>query len=188
MSEVPQIEFADEACMLATWRSIVVPVFGHRPASVEGARALGKGLERHGRKVGKGRLLEITLLDENAPTPHAEVREALDAMVPTVAPFYGAVSAIFEGNGFRAAMIRGILTGFQLISRGKYPQRICATPDECAAWLFPLAREQGLPLRSPDEIIALIAFVKAEGVKRDVLTQPMPIANRGGAGPLSSVK
>jgi hypothetical protein len=163
--------------MIATWHALAFPVFGHRPASLEAARTMGRVLEAHGRTTGPRRLVEITLLDAHAPMPPADVREALDAMVPRVSPYYAGVSAIFEGGGFRAAMIRGILTGFQLLSRNKYPQKVFATPEECAAWALPLARESGMALDEADAIVEAIRAVREEGVRRGILTQPTPEAH-----------
>jgi hypothetical protein len=156
--------------MLATWRSMVFPVFGHRAASLESTKNVGRLLEKHGRSLGHGKMVELTILDCNSPVPEADVRAAMDAMVPLVAPYYAGVAAIFEGDGFRAAMIRGILTGFQILSRNKYPQKVFGRPEECATWALPIARSTGVLVRDADEILAVIRSVKAEGVKRDILT------------------
>lgn len=102
--------------MMATWGPIAFPVFGHRSPTPEAAQTLGRLLEQYGRAEGQGRLVEISLLDPHVPTPSAEVRRELDGMVPRVSPYYACVTAIFEGAGFRSAMIRGVLTGFQLLS------------------------------------------------------------------------
>ncbi len=163
--------------MMATWRSIAFPVFGHRPASVEGATTLGRLLERHGRASGPGRLVEISILDSYAPTPSAEVRQVLDAAVPRVSPYFACVSAIFEGSGFRAAMIRGVLTGFQILSRTKYPQKIFASVGDCAAWVVPFVTPVGGVQCDAETIAGVVEAVKAEGVRRGVLTPAGEIAH-----------
>lgn len=156
--------------MFARWRSIAFPVFGHRQPTVEAAQTLGRHLEMHGRRLGKGKLLEITLLDENVGVPDAKVREALDAMVPKVSPYYGCVSAVYECAGFRAAMIRGVLTGFQMMSRLNYPHKIFATVDDCAAWVYPHALGLGMTAANPAELTAAIRALQTIGIERGVLT------------------
>jgi hypothetical protein len=67
-------------------------------------------------------------VDREGGIPDAEVRAALDSMAPVVAPYYAAVACLFEGEGFRAAMIRGVISSFQLLSRAKYPQKVFSNP------------------------------------------------------------
>ncbi len=170
MSEAPTFDYVDEACMFARWRSVALPVFGHKVPTEQAAHALGRHLEAHGRRTGKGKVVEITILDEHLPTPDAEVRAALDAMVPRVAPYYGCVTAVFEGTGFRAAMIRGVLTGFQMMSRLNYPHKIFGSVDECAAWVLPHAQGLGMQAASSGEIVEAVRAVQAHGIERGVLS------------------
>lgn len=170
MSDTPIFEYVDEACMFVRWRSIAFPVFGHRMPTVAAAETLGRHLEQHGRRLGKGKLLEITLLDDNVGVPEAKVREALDAMVPKVSPYYGCVSAVYECAGFRAAMIRGVLTGFQMLSRLSYPHKIFGSVEECASWVYPHALGLGMQLANPAELATTIRAIQAVGVERGVLT------------------
>lgn len=170
MTDAPILEFVDEACMFARWRGIAFPLFGKRLPTLASASALGKQLEAHGKRVGAGKLIEISLLDRQIGTPDARVRKALDAMVPMLAPYYGCVTAIFEGTGFKAAMIRGVLTGFQLISRLNYPHKIFATVDECAEWVCPHARALGVEISAPGELAEVIRAVQALAREHDLLS------------------
>ena len=107
---------------------------------------------------------------ETVPATDAEVRAALDSMAPVVAPYYAAVACLYEGEGFRAAMIRGVIASFQLLGRAKYPQKVFSSPDECAAWLAQKAPEAGMRLKDSAELAEAIAFVRGEGVRRGILT------------------
>jgi hypothetical protein len=49
VSDPPVITYADEACMMATWRSVVFPVMGHRPSTVVATMTQARGIESHGR-------------------------------------------------------------------------------------------------------------------------------------------
>ena len=135
MTDAPIIDYVDEDCMFARWRTIAFPVFGPRMPTIHGVTAVASQIEAHGRRVGKGKLTEITLLGADIRMPDAKVRKVLDGMVPRLTPYYACVAAVFEGDGFRAAMIRGLLTSFQLVGRLKYPHRVFDTVAECANWV-----------------------------------------------------
>ena len=72
--------------MMATWRSVVFPVMGHRPSTVVATMTQARGIESHGRAVGRGKLIEVSIVDREGGIPDAEVRAALDSMAPVVAP------------------------------------------------------------------------------------------------------
>lgn len=135
VSDSPIIDYVDGACMFARWDSIAFPVFGPRTPTAEAIRAVAQHIEAHGRRVGKGKLTEITLLGADVRMPDAQLRQAMDEMVPKLAPYYACVAAVFEGSGFHAAMIRGLLTGFQLLSRRKYPHAVFDSVEDCANWV-----------------------------------------------------
>jgi hypothetical protein len=166
VNDAPIIDYVDDACMFARWHSIAFPVFGPRMPTAEGVTAVALQIEAHGRRVGKGKLTEITLLGSDIRMPDAQVRQALDAMVPRLAPYYACVAAVFEGGGFRAAMIRGVLTSFQLLGRLKYPHRVFDTVAECSKWVHGVG--------VVDSELAALADaareVRSMGLERGVLT------------------
>jgi hypothetical protein len=47
-----------------------------------------------------------------------------------------ACSAVaFEGSGFRAAFVRGVVTGLTILARHPFPNRIFAGVPEASSWL-----------------------------------------------------
>ena len=62
----------------------------------------------------------ITRVPADAPAPDAQVRACLDRMLPSMLKACTTYHVVLEGDGFGAAMKRGILTGmFQLSWRRK---------------------------------------------------------------------
>ena len=62
----------------------------------------------------------ITRVPVNAPAPDAQVRAHLDKLMPSILKACTTYHVVLEGEGFGAAMKRGILTGmFQLSWRRK---------------------------------------------------------------------
>lgn len=167
----PLLRFTDDACFLATWRSLAFPVFGHKAPSIEATRTLSLLLEKHAQAVGKKRLLEVRIVDHAAPMPSSEVRDALNAMLPRLAPYYASVATLFEGTGFRGAAIRGMLRSFQLLSRGGYPQKIFSGSRECADWIHEYAVKAHMSVRDANEIHSAICFVQGEGMRLGVLSR-----------------
>lgn len=169
LSDPPIVTYADEASLVATWRSVVFPIMGFRPSTPVGAMAQARAIESHGRAIGRGKLLEVSIIDSQMGIPDSEVRNAIDGMVPVIAPYYAAVAAIFDGDGFRAAVIRSVISSFQLLSRAKYPQRVFSNVAECGAWLESYGVESGTRLYNRTELIDAISSVRSEAERRGIL-------------------
>ena len=169
-SDSPKLAYEDAFCMVATWRSLVMPVMGHRSLPASSAKAQVRALVEHGKRIGRGRMAEITLISHDAPLPEADTRTALDAAVPLVSPYYGCVSAVFDGTGFRGAFVRGMLTSFQMLSRNKFPQKIFSSIDAAAKWTFTYLPAMGMDVASPDEIIEAVKAVREIALTRGVLS------------------
>lgn len=177
----PKFVHADDFCMVATWGSIVMPVMGREKLPVSSAKRQVKALEEHGKLVGKGRLAEITLIANEAPLPEADTRQALEAGVPIISPYYACVSAVFEGTGFRAALVRGVLVSFQLLSRTKFPQKTFASIDECARWVYPHLAPIGMDVSGVEELADAVKRVRHAAVERGLFS-PLD-ASDGAAAP-----
>jgi predicted phage tail protein len=156
--------------MVATWRSIVMPVMGRGKLPAASAKLQVRALEEHGKRCGEQKMVEITLIANEAPLPEADTRAVLDAGVPIVSPYYACVSAVFEGSGFRAALVRGVLTSFQLLSRTKYPQKVFSNIDDCAKWMFPQAQAVGMVVAGPEEIAMAVKMVRQMAVDRGIFS------------------
>lgn len=65
-------------------------------------------------------IVYVTRVPVDAPAPNAQVREKLDQMLPGLLQAFSTYHVVLEGEGFAAAMKRGVLTGmFQLSWRRK---------------------------------------------------------------------
>jgi hypothetical protein len=173
-AEPPVIAYHDAHCMVATWRWVVIPVMGRSALPATSARLQVRAIEEHGKRVGKGKLGEMTLIADEAPLPGPETRAALDAGVPVVSPYYGCVSAVFEGTGFRAAMVRGLLVSLQLLSRNRFPQQTFATIDDAARWMAPHLQGLGMTVSSSEEIAGAARAVREIAVQRGVFGRTVP--------------
>ena len=81
------------------------------------------------------KLLVLAVLGPNTPPPDGAVREILAHQLTRLGAQIAAVANVVEGQGFRAATMRAVLTGMVLVIRPTYPQRACATIEEAAGFL-----------------------------------------------------
>jgi hypothetical protein len=174
LSPPPKLAYEDPFCMVATRGSFIVHVMGRQELPVPSAREMARVLIAYGKVMGHGKLAEITLIAHDAPLPGAGVRAAFDAAAPIVAPYYCGVAAVFEGTGFRAAMVRGIVTSFQLLSPTKYPQSVFSNVDDTAKWLLPHVKKAGVDVASTEEIAELLHTVRNIAVARKIFPADGP--------------
>ncbi|MFO0616103.1 MAG: hypothetical protein U0414_26145 [Polyangiaceae bacterium] len=171
--EAARIGYVDEFCLFATWRHVAMHVMGKQKLPPESARELVRVLTAHGKACGEGKMAEITLVAAEAPLPDANTRKVLDSAVPIVSPYYCCVSAVFEGSGFTAAIVRAFVTSFQLLSRSKYPQKVFSSIDDAATWTLPQLQKSSKVTASTQEFIEVVHDVREHAVERGIVGGPL---------------
>lgn len=102
-------------------------------ATVEQARSASSLLAALGRT--EDHILMMAVLGPSCPPPDNAVRDIFAAEINRLGGRITAVANIVEGQGFRAAAMRAVLTGLTLVIRSSQQQRACATVDEGAHFL-----------------------------------------------------
>lgn len=77
----------------------------------------------------------LCIIEPTSEPPPQALREAASTLLNQLAPKLRCVAYVIEGTGFRAAMIRGVLSGIELVRRSAYPARYFATVAEASAWI-----------------------------------------------------
>lgn len=77
----------------------------------------------------------VTIVEAGAPLPAADVRQATAELLAEAAPHVRCSAVVFEGIGFRAAAVRGIVTSISMLARPPYPHRIFSTVTEASSWI-----------------------------------------------------
>lgn len=93
-----------------------------------------------------GQAAVLCIIEPGSPPPSQELREAASAMLTQLAPKLRCVAYVIEGSGFRAAAVRGVLCGIELIRRNSYTARYFASVEQATTWLDGEGRK-GKPLR-----------------------------------------
>jgi hypothetical protein len=112
-------------------------------------RAIAAHAARHPEGIGL-----LTVVEEIADPPNAEVRKALGLMLTSMAGKVKRSAVSQEGTGFRAAMVRGVVTGLMLLTRVPFPHKVFDNADTSVTWIV-----AGLPAR-PAEASLILAGVR----------------------------
>ena len=113
--------------LLLIWRA---------PPSMDGVTAVQRGFERL-RDGGIGDIGFVTLvaLDAAGGNPPTDVRNALTTVVRENDAEIKASILVFEGTGFRSAIVRSIVTAIQLAGKTSFPTSVVSSVNEGVVWL-----------------------------------------------------
>lgn len=152
---VARIGVLEHDYCIATWAGIFILIWRNE-TTMDGVRALNERWDDFIRTHPSGAGV-ITIVEPDAPFPEAHVREALANFMRRSSSSMKSSAVVHEGTGFRAAAVRGVVTGLTLLARQPFPHRIFATvPDGCR-WLAGSLRETAPELAyDPDQLIEAI--------------------------------
>lgn len=146
-------------CM-ATWGGVFICIWRHE-TTAEGVRALSDRFSDFARTHPAGVAL-LTIVEPNAPVPEGHVRDALAGFMRRSATALKTSAVVHEGTGFRAAAVRGVVTGLTLLARQPFPHRIFATVPEGCRWLAGTLRETAPEVAcDPDQLIEAVRELRA---------------------------
>lgn len=104
----------------------------------------------------------LGIVEATSPPPDLEVRNELVQLVAdNVNGYIRAGAVVYEGDGFRAAMVRGVTTGLQLLSRHAYPQTVCSSVAAGASFLVAELQRQGHASCAQAELVYAMELLRA---------------------------
>jgi hypothetical protein len=77
----------------------------------------------------------LCVIEPTSEPPPQALREAASALLTRLAPQLRCVAYVIEGSGFRAATIRGVLSGIERLRPNAYSTRYFANVGQAAAWI-----------------------------------------------------
>ncbi|HWL86011.1 MAG TPA: hypothetical protein VNO21_09425 [Polyangiaceae bacterium] len=113
--------------LLIVWWD-ALPTAGQAHKAGEALAALGRA---------ENRVLVVVILGAGVPPPDADVRKIVAAQVSHLAGRIAGIANVVEGEGFRGAAARAMLTGMALVMRPAYPHKTVATVEDAAVFLAP---------------------------------------------------
>jgi hypothetical protein len=145
-------------CIGACRGVLVVVWTGH--TTHDGVVASRRSILALGREHPEGVGL-ITIVEHNAPMPPGEVRDEVAKFLKESSDIIKASAVVFEGEGFRAAAVRSVVTGVSMLAKQAFPHRVFAHVDEAASWMGP--KLPGAP--KGEDLLKDIAGLRSGGGK-----------------------
>jgi hypothetical protein len=120
-------------CVIGIAEGVAVAVWLHH-TNVEDVAELGRAVRKARRGASESvRLVQV--VPRTAITPDARVRAALASMLRGLKGIVPYSVILFEAEGFRAAMIRSIVTSITSLSSPGFPHRVFGNLQDAAAWM-----------------------------------------------------
>jgi hypothetical protein len=128
-----QLKIVTPDYCIATWNAILILIW-RAETTLDAVVAVRRELDALGRVFPSGIGL-LTIVEQAAPVPPGEVRSALARVLADYGASIRHSAVVHEGSGFRAAAIRGVVTGLTMLARPPYPHKVFAAIEEGCAWL-----------------------------------------------------
>lgn len=93
------------------------------------------GLAMRGIAKERGRIYVLSVLGAETPPPETHVRNMIASTFDELEPHIAAVANVIEGQGFRAAALRGVLIGMGMMMRRSRPEKVSATVEDAALFI-----------------------------------------------------
>jgi hypothetical protein len=123
----------------ARYQDLVLQIW-HKQTTREGVAAL-RGAIANVAKDSRDGLRLLVVVEPEAAMPSRESRSDIAAFMTDYKASIRATALAFEGTGFRAASIRAVVTGLNLLAQHPFPYGVFASIAEALAWtpMAPLA-------------------------------------------------
>lgn len=153
------LHYADPDMAMGSWRHLFILVWRDN-TTVEGVERLRRTFREWAADM-EGPLALITVVQDNCPMPPADARTDLGRWLGEISDRVQASAVVYEGQGFRSASVRGVVTGLTMIARQAYPHKVFATVAEGAAWLGTMASSRGVRDISGEGIATAVRTLRA---------------------------
>lgn len=126
------IELNTRDVVVATWGRVAIGLWrGHTTAAdVRTCTELVRSWEAAAEP-----LLLLTVIEKHAPVPSLDARMELIAFLKACNGQVARHALVFEGDGFREATVRAVVSALLMFSRPTYPYRVFASIGAAARFL-----------------------------------------------------
>jgi len=159
MMNKPTILHSDPDLSVATLEHSLVCVW-HGDTTTSGVSRITRELNMFSASHPRGFGL-ITLVEAKASMPETAERNAIAELLRSFGEKIAASALIFEGEGFRAAAVRSVVAGLNLLARQPYPHKVFGTSEEASNWLAPTLAKAEIPV-NPHELNRTLTDLRGE--------------------------
>ena len=155
----PRVLHRDDAVLLAAYRDLFIQRWSGQGTAAQ----VRHMVETHRRFVvehGAKRTIALSHVVTASTRPPDDAARAAMNEHTRIMKDVRAVATVIEADGFGAAMIRSIVSGLVLLSRGDAEHQVFSAPQEGLAFLL-RHRDPGAPAMALDELVSAYARVVA---------------------------
>lgn len=140
-----ELHFADDVHAIGSIGIVFINIV-RKPATLPMLKETRRQVQRHFRGWNQ-RAVALSVLEPSAA--QALPKEVRDETAALTSDFPSlAAATVIEGTGFRAAATRTAMAGLFLLSRPKYPVKVCGTISDGAHWLLQTRPEIGVTVEA----------------------------------------
>jgi hypothetical protein len=143
----------------ARYQDLVLQIW-HKQTSLEGVAALRAAIAKVANESREGMRLLI-VVEREAAMPQRDSRSKIAAFMTDYKGSIRATSLAFEGTGFRAASIRAVVTGLNLLTQHPFPYGVFSSIPEALSW------EPMAPLAAGTPSLVLAKLVRSFRLERE---------------------
>ena len=152
-----EIQTSTKDYLYATWQHLMIVVW-RGLTTVDGVREGQRVFDALTKKWPDGVLL-LTIVEDGAPMPDASARDALGRLLKSGVGKTKKSAVVYEGDGFRAAAVRSVVTGLSVFSKLPFPHKIFAKVSDAAGFL---ATEAGHGMTGT-QLVTIVRDVRSSG-------------------------
>jgi len=139
--EAPVVVGRDDDCIFGYWRRLLVIIF-RRETTLEVVSRTSACIREHSR--GENAFVgAISIVEKDAPLPDPGVRSRISSDMLLASSFRFS-AMVYEGSGFRAAAVRGVIISIGMFTRLPFPHRTFSTVADASVWTEGRARAIGV--------------------------------------------
>jgi hypothetical protein len=129
----PEVFLSDADAVVARWQDFFLAVWKGE-THMEAVDLLDVEMRRYRREnpVPVGLLMVVA---ERAALPAAPVRAQMSRHMRRTQEEIRASALVYEGGGFRAAAIRAVVTGINMVTKTAYPHKVFDSVSSAADWV-----------------------------------------------------
>lgn len=117
---------------VATWKGFLIQIWRHG-TTLDAAKKV-RGAAARLAVEQKGPIATLVVVEPGASLPDRDARAQLAGMVSDQRVRMAGAAMVHEGEGFRAAAVRAVVTGLMTMARNPFPHHVTATVAEACTW------------------------------------------------------
>lgn len=132
MGSTLEVVAHDAHHIIGRWKNLAMAIWRHETQG-PAVEAFHKLQANMAKEYSQGIAL-LQVVEENGLLPDGPTRAALAKMLREGAPYVKTSAIVHEGDGFKAAAVRGVVTSLTMLAKPAFPHKIYSTVDKALEW------------------------------------------------------